>query len=736
MVRRLLAATTGTALAAALLIVPSGDDLATVSAAVVMTPASHGGAFVADLTPMSVSATEPSSAAGDTDPVEFAGLGPGRYVLAVSSLAPDVDAGSLTCQPAHAVQSVDVASATAVLDVTAGQSVACSMQARARGSIVLTTSTVPEGAKARMSVDPSWGDGLMMADGALTTSPALRAGVYDASAQVRDGWDLTTAVCDDGSTPDAIELGPGETVTCTFEATKRGTIAVTAVTVPEGRDRRFSFDPSWGRPFKVGDDQTRTSRPLRPGVHEVDLSMPEGWDASTLECDDGSDIDAIELDAGEKVSCTLTATRRGTVTVTTRTEPAGALARAAVDPSWGKPFRVGDGQSRTSRPLRPGDHSVAVDIPDGWDVQSARCTGGDGPDDIDLAPGENVRCTIAMAKRGTITVRAASDPPGSSQTFGYDPSWGDAFSLTDQQSATSRALKPGTYSVVAQPPAGWSTGLATCDDGSDPAAIQLDPGEAVTCTFTHALPRFTVASFNILGDSHSDPGGYAARFASGPTRMGWTVGLLRARGVDVVGMQEVQPVQASAFLRQTGDFAMYPAPGSINNAQNVVAWRTSMFELVDANPNYTPYLNGNRVPMPVVKLRHRSSGLEVYVISVHNAASIDRTGNNDRWRNAAMRQQIALTNTLLNRGVPVIMTGDMNSRTQYFCAYTRSGRMKAAAGGSSGGACNPPPASRARIDWIFGSRSLQFSNYASVGSGVLGRISDHPLIVSDVLLTG
>ena len=305
-------------------------------------------------------------------------------------------------------------------------------------------------------------------------------------------------------------------------------------------------------------------------------------------------------------------------------------------------------------------------MPAGWDLESATCTGGDRPAGIDLAPGENVTCTIAMAKRGTITVRATSDPPGSSQTFGYDPSWGDTFSLTDQQSATSRALKPGTHSVVAQPPAGWSTGLATCDDGSDPAAIELDPGEAVTCTFTHALPRFTVASFNILGDSHSDPGGYAARFASGPTRMGWTVGLLRARGVDVVGMQEVQPVQASAFLRQTGDFAMYPAPGSINNAQNVVAWRTSMFELVDANPN----------------------------------------------------------------------TGDMNSRAQYFCAYTRSGRMKAAAGGSSGGACNPPPASRARIDWIFGSRSLQFSNYASVGSGVLGRISDHPLIVSDVLLTG
>ena len=91
--------------------------MATVSAAVVMEPDSHDGTFVADLTPVAASEVEPSSATGDAGPVEFAGLAPGRYVLALSSLAPDVDAGSLTCQPAQAVRSVDVRSATAELAV-------------------------------------------------------------------------------------------------------------------------------------------------------------------------------------------------------------------------------------------------------------------------------------------------------------------------------------------------------------------------------------------------------------------------------------------------------------------------------------------------------------------------------------------------------------------------------------------------------------------------------------------
>ena len=49
-------------------------------------------------------------------------------------------------------------------------------------------------------------------------------GTYSVSEIVPAGWDLTSATCDDGSPISDINVSPGETVTCTFTNTKRGSI--------------------------------------------------------------------------------------------------------------------------------------------------------------------------------------------------------------------------------------------------------------------------------------------------------------------------------------------------------------------------------------------------------------------------------------------------------------------------------------------------------------------------------
>jgi endonuclease/exonuclease/phosphatase family metal-dependent hydrolase len=160
-----------------------------------------------------------------------------------------------------------------------------------------------------------------------------------------------------------------------------------------------------------------------------------------------------------------------------------------------------------------------------------------------------------------------------------------------------------------------------------------------------------------------------------------------------------------------------------------------MFDLVEARSVMIPYFNGNLVPMPLVKLRHRATGLEVWVMSVHNAASVQRFGDQSRWRDAAMNRQVALAAQITTDGTPFLMTGDMNERERYFCAFTSSGRMAAAAGGSSGGACQPPPSSLARIDWIFGSRDITFSGYRLVDDAAVRRTSDHPLVLAEAALS-
>lgn len=61
-----------------------------------------------------------------------------------------------------------------------------------------------------------------LTDGQTHTSGViLSGGGYNASEMVPFGWGLSSATCDDGSPVDNIDVASGETVTCTFENTKK-----------------------------------------------------------------------------------------------------------------------------------------------------------------------------------------------------------------------------------------------------------------------------------------------------------------------------------------------------------------------------------------------------------------------------------------------------------------------------------------------------------------------------------
>lgn len=60
------------------------------------------------------------------------------------------------------------------------------------------------------------GDGFSLSHGEQDDSGDLAPGVYSVSESPLDGWSLTSATCDDGSSVDAIDLSEGEVVTCTF----------------------------------------------------------------------------------------------------------------------------------------------------------------------------------------------------------------------------------------------------------------------------------------------------------------------------------------------------------------------------------------------------------------------------------------------------------------------------------------------------------------------------------------
>jgi hypothetical protein len=70
-------------------------------------------------------------------------------------------------------------------------------------------------------------DGFSLKNGESNNSGDLNPGTYSVSETVPANWTLTSAVCSDGSPITAIDLGPSETVTCTFTNTlQQGAIKV------------------------------------------------------------------------------------------------------------------------------------------------------------------------------------------------------------------------------------------------------------------------------------------------------------------------------------------------------------------------------------------------------------------------------------------------------------------------------------------------------------------------------
>ncbi len=239
---------------------------------------------------------------------------------------------------------------------------------------------------------------------------------------------------------------------------------------------------------------------------------------------------------------------------------------------------------------------------------------------------------------------------------------------------------------------------------------------------------FRVATFNILGHAHTTARGNKPRFADGQVRMGWAMSLLKNTNVSVAGLQELEPPQLAAFRRNSPGWAVWPGLAVGKSAlANSVVWRSDVWTYVEGHTIPIPYFHGQLKPMPYVKLRHLGTGQEVWFANFHNPAST--RGPAEKWRRAATAKEAALANQLTSAGTPLILTGDMNDKSAFFCPFTASTSMKASNGGSTGGSCQPP--GNMAIDWIFGSASITFANHNRVKGGLVSRATDHPLIWAD-----
>jgi endonuclease/exonuclease/phosphatase family metal-dependent hydrolase len=205
------------------------------------------------------------------------------------------------------------------------------------------------------------------------------------------------------------------------------------------------------------------------------------------------------------------------------------------------------------------------------------------------------------------------------------------------------------------------------------------------------------------------------------------VNLFRRSGIDVAGLQELQRSARRRFTSLAPEYGMFDA-----NTRSVV-WRKDAFAFIEGHTIRTRTYHGKLARTPVVTLRQRATGHHLVVMSVHNPADV--RGPAEAFRDEATQQELAevLRHRHTADPVPIVVLGDMNAQAKFFCAFTESGDMHAAAGGSHlDGVCDPPSFNKG-IDWIMGSTDVTFSRFRDDYDTRLA--TDHPLITAVARIT-
>jgi uncharacterized repeat protein (TIGR01451 family) len=426
-------------------------------------------------------------------------LEPGTY-----SVSEDVPAGwtltSATCSDGSSPDAIALG---------AGEVVTCTFTNTKLAKIVVTKQTIPDG---HPEVFDFTGEIVETLGDGESESKFVPAGTYTVTESLAGlpVWTLVDIDCDDADSSGDLDtltatyvVGLGETVECTFTNEKRGLITVVKQTTPDGDTQPFAFDASWDADgFSLADGDSITSPPIGPGTFSVSEVVPNGWTLTSATCDDGSPVDAIELDRNEHVTCTFTNTKNSRIVVEKQTLPNGDAQSFHFDASYDADgFDLVDGAQNDSGDLDPGTYSVSEDVPAGWDLESAVCSDESPADAISLQAGEVVTCVFTNEKDARIIVEKQTLPNGDPQVFAFTASYdADGFSLSDGQSNDSGDLDPGTYSVSETAPAGWDLESAVCSDQSPAGAISLQAGEVVTCVFTNEKDARIIVEKQTLPD--------------------------------------------------------------------------------------------------------------------------------------------------------------------------------------------------------------------------------------------
>ncbi|NEZ05037.1 DUF3494 domain-containing protein, partial [Wenzhouxiangella sp. XN201] len=257
------------------------------------------------------------------------------------------------------------------------------------GTIIVEKKTNPPGSLQSFAFT---GDaaGNLIDDGQIIVDN-LAPGNYSSTETVPEGWKLTDIVCNDAdSTGDLTTatanfvLDAGETVTCVFTNTQRGSITVEKQTLPEGSLQAFDFTGDVAGSLTDGNSITVL---VDPGTYTSTETLPAGWDLTSIVCDDsdstgntGTATATFNVAADEAVRCVFTNTQRGTIVVEKQTLPDGSP--DAFTFTGNAAGEISDGQQITVGNLVPGNYSSTETVPANWKLTGISCNDGNSSGDV------------------------------------------------------------------------------------------------------------------------------------------------------------------------------------------------------------------------------------------------------------------------------------------------------------------------------------------------------------------
>ncbi len=233
--------------------------------------------------------------------------------------------------------------------------------------------------------------------GAVATD---QAGTYDLSESGPSNYTNTSVTCDNGDGPDSVTIGLGETVTCTFVNDDDAPSLTLVKVVDNGAnpggtatEADFTLIATGPTGFSGVGPTVNNGVSFDAGTYDLSETGPAGYLASDWVCVGGgnqTDGDTVEIGLGEDVTCTITNTAMGMVSLLKLTNGVEnqtmtwnfTLTGPGVDESDSSPPTTVDFGGVK---LIPGEEYTLCEtgIPAGWTLEWQVDTDGDGvPDTI------------------------------------------------------------------------------------------------------------------------------------------------------------------------------------------------------------------------------------------------------------------------------------------------------------------------------------------------------------------